>query len=242
MMGVFGRAGRLLLASLAIAALAGTAFASAAHAADKADAEMEAMMASLGKPGDFSLAAPAVSEDAAAGWYFRADVGYVPASSASLSYLGLPTGLDVSGAGWSLGGGIGYRFLPFLRAEVSLDYLSLGSASLSPFGPGVGASATVGLASVYWDIITLAGFTPYLSAGAGFAINTLNAPAGLQPAGNSWEFAWSAGAGVSFAVSSSFSLDLGYRYLDLGSPAYAGGLSLGNSTAQQVRFGLRYAL
>ena len=54
MMGVFGRAGRLLLASLAIAALAGTAFAGAAHAADKADAEMEAMMASLGKPGDFS--------------------------------------------------------------------------------------------------------------------------------------------------------------------------------------------
>lgn len=237
MMGVFGRAGRLLLASLAIAALAGTA-----QAADKADAEMEAMMASLGKPGDFSLAAPAVSEDAASGWYFRADVGYVAASSASLSFGGLPTGLDVSGSGWSLGGGIGYRFLPFLRAEVSLDYLALGSASLAPFGPSVGASATVGLASVYWDIITLAGFTPYLTAGAGFAIDTLSAPAALQPAGNAWEFAWTAGAGITFAVSSSFSLDLGYRYLDLGSPTYAGGLSLGNSTAQQVRFGLRYAL
>lgn len=237
MMGVFGRAGRLLLASLAMMALTG-----AAHAADKADAEMEAMMASLGKPGDFSLAAPAVSEDAASGWYVRADVGYIPTSSASLSYLGLPTGLDVSGAGWSLGGGIGYRFFPFLRAEVSIEYLSLGAASLSPIGPGVGASATVGLASVYWDIITLAGFTPYLSIGAGFAIDSLSAPVALSPAGNSWEFAWAAGAGVSFAVSSSFSLDLGYRYLDLGSPSYAGGLALGNSTAQEVRFGLRYAL
>lgn len=242
MMGVFGRAGRLLLASLAMVALAGTALTGAASAADKADAEIEAMMASLGKPGDFSLAAPVVSEEAASGWYFRADVGYVPASSASLSYFGLPTGLDVSGAGWSVGGGIGYRIFPFLRAEVSLDYLTLGSASLSPLGPSVGASATVGLASVYWDIITLAGFTPYLSAGAGFAIDSLSAPAALQPGGNSWEFAWTAGAGLSFAVSSSFSLDLSYRYLDLGSPAYAGGLSLGNATAQQVRFGLRYAL
>lgn len=236
-MGVCGWAGRILLACVAALALTG-----AAAAADKADAEMEAMMASLGKPGDFSLSAPAVSEDAPSGWYLRADLGYLAASGAGLSYGGLPTGLDLSGSGWSLGGGIGYRFASFLRGEVSLDYLSLGSASLSPLGPGVGASATVGLASLYWDIITLAGFTPYLSIGAGFAIDTLDAPAALRPAGNAWEFAWSAGAGVSWAMSTSLSLDLGYRYLDLGSPSYAGGLSLTGSAAHEVRFGLRYAL
>lgn len=241
-MGVFRWAGRLLPAVLAATALTGAAAAADTAKGETADAEMAAMMATLGKPGDFSLAPPAVSEDAPSGWYLRADVGYLPASSAGLSYAGLPTGIDVSGAGWSLGGGIGYRFAPFLRGEVSLAYLALGSASLAPAGPGVGASATVGLASLYWDIITLAGFTPYLSAGAGFAIDTLDAPSGLGPAGNQWEFAWSAGAGLSFAVSDGLSLDLGYRYLDLGSPAYAGGLALTQSTAQEVRFGLRYAL
>ncbi|MEP9352908.1 outer membrane beta-barrel protein [Xanthobacter sp. KR7-65] len=205
-----------------------------------ADPEVDAMMAKLGRPGDFSLSPPEVSDEAASGWYARLDAGYVAGAGSALSYAGLPTGLDLSGSGWSLGGGLGYRFTSFLRGEVGLDYLDLGSASVGP--ARFGADATVALASLYWDVVTLAGFTPYLSVGAGFAIDALHAPAALQPAGNDWRFAWSAGAGVSFAFSSSLSLDLGYRYLDLGSPAHAGGLSADGLAAHQLRFGVRVAL
>jgi len=205
-----------------------------------ADPEAAEMLAKLGRPGDFSLAPPDVSEDAPSGWYMRADAGFSAASGAGLSLAGVPLGRDVSGAGWSAGGGIGYRFLPSLRADATLDYLSLGSAQLGAWQ--FDASSTVAQANLYWDIATIAGFTPYVGAGAGFAITTLDAPAALGPSGNDWRFAWSASAGVSYAFGPDFSLDLSYRYLDMGAPAWPGGLAMGDTTAQQVRLGLRYSL
>ncbi|MFG1378661.1 outer membrane protein [Xanthobacter autotrophicus] len=199
------------------------------------------MLAKLGRPGDFSLAPPDVSDDAPSGWYMRADAGYVASTGARVTTADVPAGLDLSGSGWSVGGGLGYRFLPFLRGEVSLDYLDLGSARSG--GAELSANATVALASLYWDVVTLAGFTPYLSAGAGFSITTLDmAPAAFGPAVNDWQFAWSAGAGVSYGLSSDLSLDLSYRYLDLGSPSSAGVLAVSDMVAHQVRFGVRYML
>ncbi|MDI4658775.1 outer membrane protein [Xanthobacter autotrophicus] len=199
------------------------------------------MLAKLGRPGDFSLAPPDVSDDAPSGWYMRADAGYVASTGAHVTTGGIPAGLGLSGSGWSVGGGLGYRFLPVLRGEVSLDYLDLGSAGNG--GSELSANAAVALASLYWDVITLAGFTPYLSVGAGFSINALHvAPAAFGPAVNDWEFAWSAGAGVSYALSSDFSLDLSYRYLDLGSPPSTGVFALSDAVAHQVRLGVRYML
>lgn len=236
--GGFRRAsGWVLAACLAMGPAAGLLPPGAARAAD---AETDAMLAKLGRPGDFSLAPPTVSEEASSGWYLRADAGYVAAAGASLSSAGAPTGLDLSGSGWSLGGGLGYRITPYLRAEASVDYLALGAAQLG--FADFRASTTVALASLYWDVVTVSGFTPYLSAGAGFAIDTLDAPAALRPAGNAWEFAWSVGGGLSYALSSSTSFDLGYRYVSLGSPSYAGGLAMGDVGAHQVRLGVRYML
>lgn len=223
----------LLAGAVALALLAG-------GAARAADPEVEAMLAGLGRPGDFTLAPPEVSEEAASSWYVRADAGYAAGTGAGLAFAGLPTGLDLAGSGWSAGAGLGYRFLPFLRGELGLDYLSLGAADLG--GAHFQSSATVALASLYWDVVTIAGFTPYLSAGAGFSIDTLEAPAALRPAGNAWQFAWSAGAGVSFAFGPELSVDLGYRYLDLGSAAYGGGLAVSGAAAHQVRLGVRYSL
>ncbi|QRG07503.1 porin family protein [Xanthobacter dioxanivorans] len=205
-----------------------------------ADPDTDEMLAKLGRPGDFSLAPPDVSDAAPSGWYLRADAGYVAATGAAVSYGGLPTGLNLSGSGWSAGAGVGYRVTSFLRAEGSIDYLALGSAQRGLVQ--LGSSATVALASLYWDVVNLSGFTPYLSAGAGFAIDRLDAPAALRPAGNDWQFAWSVGAGVSYALNSDVSLDLGYRYVDLGAPAYAGGLAVDDAAAHQVRFGVRYML
>lgn len=212
----------------------------AAAGARAADPQAAIDLRKLGKAGDFSLAPPDVSEDAPSGWYLRADVGYVGAGGGAVSVAGSPTDRDLGGSGWSAGGGIGYRFATFLRGEVSLDYLALGAADTA-FGH-LSASASVALASLYWDVITISGFTPYLSAGAGFAIDTVDAPFTLAPAGNDWQFAWSAGAGVSYALNPRFSFDLGYRYVSLGAPGYAGGISASELSAHQVRLGVRYML
>lgn len=213
-----------------------------AGAARAADAETDAMLAKLGRPGDFSLAPPEVSEDAPSGWYLRADGGYAAASAGGFSVAGVPLKLDASHStsGWSVGAGVGYRLTSFLRAEASVDYLSLGSARLA--FADFNASATVALASLYWDVATFSGITPYLSAGAGFAIDTVDVPAALGSAGNAWEFAWSVGAGVSYALNTSISFDLGYRYVSLGSPSYAGGLAVGDAAAHQLRIGIRTML
>lgn len=209
-------------------------------AARAADPDTGIDLRKLGRAGDFSLAPPDVSEDAPTGWYVRADAGWAGVAGGDLAYAGVPLGMGLSGSGWSVGGGLGYRVTNFLRAEVGIDYLSLGSVETG-FGR-MTSSATVALASVYWDMVTLAGFTPYLSAGAGFAIDDLAAPAALAPSGNSWGFAWSVGAGVSYALSSRVSLDVGYRYAALGSPGSADGLSVSDMAAHQVRFGVRYML
>ena len=223
------------------AGVAAMAFLWAGTVAQAADPEAADMLAKLGRPGDFSLAPPEVSDDAPSGWYMRADAGYVASTGGRVSTAGIPAAGDLSGSGWSVGGGLGYRFLPVLRGEVSLDYLDLGATRNG--AAQMSANATVALASLYWDVITVAGFTPYLSAGAGFSINTLDvAPAAFGPAVNDWQFAWSAGAGVSYALSSDLSLDVSYRYLDLGSPSSAGVFAASDTIAHQVRLGVRYML
>lgn len=199
----------------------------------------------LGKAGDFTLTPPEVGEAAAAGWYVRGDVGYAAgrlnASSASPLAQMLIATADARASGWSIGAGLGYRFTPWLRAEVSLDYLDLGGVD-TIIGHFSGSS-TLGLASLYWDIIDLSGFTPYLSGGVGFAIDQITPPAALGAANDQWEFAWSLGAGVSYAVNSNLAVDLGYRYVSLGDPSLPGTLSAGldGVAAHQLRIGLRYS-
>ncbi len=196
-----------------------------------------------GKAGDFTLAAPDVSDDPTGAWYLRADVGYVAPAGGAVKAGPLPVSESFGGAGWSAGAGIGTRILPMLRAEVGLEYLDLGSAG-SPFGT-FRADALVGLASLSWDIITVAGFTPYVTGGAGFAITGIDAPAAFSTTANHWGFAWAVGGGVSYALSGTLAIDLGYRYIWLGGAELSPlgpPLAAGDLAAHQIRLGLRYAL
>lgn len=210
-----------------------------ASAASAADDDMPR----LGKAGDFTLDLPEIGEEAAAGWYARFDAGYARPAADGVSINGAPVLLGGGAlSGWSLGGGLGYRFTDWLRAEASIDYLHLGHVDMG-FGR-FGGGATVALASGYWDMVTLAGFTPYLGAGLGFAISSLEVPAPLMTGGNDWQFAWMAGAGVSYAVGGAFSIDLGYRYVSLGAPGFTGldRVAFDDLAAHQIRIGLRFGL
>ena len=67
------------------------------------------------------------------------------------------------------------------------------------------------LANAYLDIKTLTPLTPYVGAGLGYQWSHFAIPdqEALKPHGLAWQF----GAGVSYALNSNLSLDLGYRYL-----------------------------
>ncbi|TCT04293.1 outer membrane protein [Aquabacter spiritensis] len=217
---------RLSTAAVLIATVAGAG--APARAADP-------ILSELGRPGDFTLAAPELDEAGAAlaGWYLRADIGanFVSRDAVHQAGLGAPDGQR----GWTAGAGVGYRVVPHIRTDLTLDYLTGGSArALSLMG------------NVYWDIATVAGLTPYVGAGAGIGWTKSNGFAFAPLDVDGWSFGWNVSAGIAWTPAPQVSLDAGYRFLDFGTPSNSmpalWGVSLSGRQAHQVRIGFRYAL
>lgn len=171
------------------------------------------------------------------------------------------------------GGGIGYRFMPMFRADLTLDYMPSfklrGTSVGGPF-PGTTYSADlsslVGMANGYFDVGGFAPqifgpFQPYIDAGVGFAHNDLQSSTGriagavpfTQTGSARTNFAWGAGAGLGYAFTPNWALDVAYKYLDLGrlqsgsSASLSGGgatpttaIRSDNFTVHTVTIGFRY--
>jgi opacity protein-like surface antigen len=165
--------------------------------------------------------------DLISGWYFRSDLGYrkydigtvdAPSANAVIGY-------DIAST-WTVGLGGGYKYNWF-RTDVTLDYANKARFHAeTPQGPGyfnTQIDSFTLLANVYADLGTWAGFTPYLGLGAGttnmrtheFRIAGQLPSEGVADT-TRWNFSWAAMAGVSYHVSSTMLVDLGYRYLLLG--------------------------
>jgi len=172
-----------------------------------------------------------------------------------------------------IGVGAGYKFNDYLRADLTLDYEtpakfkgSLYCDSALPCGGGAWLdserakiSAWSALANVYADLGDFHGLKPYIGAGAGASylrtssVQSSNEDtSGAKMKGDGkWNFAWALMAGVEYPISDRLSLDLGYRYLNLGD-ARTGSVTDGSGnvthmdykdiTAHEVRVGLRYYL
>jgi opacity protein-like surface antigen len=121
----------------------------------------------------------------------------------------------------------------------------------------------VGLVNAYVDLGAWCGITPYVGGGIGIGslsvqglkdINT--ATNGVYYANDHTEvnFAWALYAGMSYDVTERFTLDLGYRYLDLGdtksgtaydawggNPSYDG-VEIRDVTSHDLMFSARFAL
>ncbi len=148
------------------------------------------------------------------------------------------------------GGGIafGYNFAPQfglpIRAE--LDVVARGKAkatqswgvTANPFS----ASANIGneiklttvMANGYYDFENDSAFTPYVSAGIGYAhlkhtvkvgASASNGQTSVSDSGSashtSNNFAWSLGAGVQYALNDDLALDLSYKFIDAGKSKFS---------------------
>jgi opacity protein-like surface antigen len=133
----------------------------------------------------------------------------------------------------------------------------------------------VGLLNGYWDLFTIRGITPYVGAGIGFAHNragefqttsvaNFTDPSGVpltelttgsSAAASKTSFAWALMAGASLDLTANSKLDIGYRYLNMGSGvSMATGLidcvcgTTGSPLkahdlhAHEIRIGMRWAL
>lgn len=220
-----------LFALLASVLAASGLFRGPAHAADP-------QAHGLGRTGDFTLEIPEIEEASPlSGLYLRIDGGGSRVGE-GIATLG-PSYRNYSGGrGWTLGGGIGYRFLPQLRMDLTADYVSHNRVHEAVY-----------LANLYWDLATWGKVTPYVGAGFGAGIISLSydAPVAAVPGldRDAWQPAWSLMAGVSWSLTPEVALNAGYRYLYLGSPSFntvspLGTLSLSEIAEQQFRIGLRY--
>jgi opacity protein-like surface antigen len=142
-----------------------------------------------------------------------------------------------------VGFGIGYQWNSWLRTDVTGEYRtsSKGKAigSYTEFCPGgrcfdvydFDHQASVVLANVYADLGTWWCLTPFVGVGVGGARHTIAAMHDLGVISNgtvgfgladadktSWTLAWAVHAGVAYNVSNNLKLELGYRYLNMGSP------------------------
>lgn len=191
------------------------------------------------------------------GWYLRGDVGYSFDTEGQFRDVALSGRSERFngriGSDFTAGGGVGYQFTDWLRADVTADYYrgtaEFGAAPLLPDAKFWGLGL---LGNAYVDLGTFAGFTPYLGAGAGSTYTKSSAifrgDDRREAGGTSdWRFTYALMAGVSYDLSKSMKVDLGYRYSDV-----AGGNLFETAdilTARdngfkkhEVRVGLRYSL
>ena len=179
-----------------------------------------------------------------------------------------------------LGIGAGYQFNSWFRADLTGEYRSSarfdgvesydaqGNAALCSGGlrcPDVytgSVRSAVFLANGYVDLGTWYGLTPYVGAGVGLAHNMSgittdraigNTGGGYSNGAANSNFAWALMTGVAYNVNQHLKLELGYRYLNLGSynsgtivcqPLNVAGCTQENQhikiASHDLRFGMRW--
>jgi opacity protein-like surface antigen len=192
------------------------------------------------------------------------------------------TTVESVGMGWDssmmAGLGIGYKFNDWFRADVTGEYRGKSNFHGSDTWTAGGSqgvdnysgskSEWVFMANAYVDLGTWWCLTPYVGLGVGMAnikISgfrddgfTAGAPGTnavtFADDASKWNFAWAVHAGMTYKVTPSMSIDLGYRYIDLGSAttgatrAFDGTFTNGgpftfkNITSHDFKLGVRWML
>lgn len=266
------KAGALAVAAgaLAVAAPAGAADLGGYGGSVKDGGYMEAMpqlVRSAGGPCYFR---------ADTGYSFARDanIKWAQTDPLTLNYLSSDVSTLNTDGGWfgEVGAGCGWGGSRGIRAEVMLGLRGSRDIDGKPandwYDPGTGGppeddplhtsvkSYTMML-NLYKDFGTFGRITPYVGAGIGVAYNKMdevyftgNPSLVNRIGGNSdLSFAWSLMAGVGYKLTNRAVLDVGYRYIDLGSiessnidniGAYNPRVQLDDLASHEIRVGLRY--
>ena len=222
--------------------------------------------------------APVVEEFG--GWYLRGDIGFSNQRIKNIEFIpgpGLPplNSQQTLSAGFDTGGifglGLGYQFSWF-RFDVTAEYRSNASfRSLNLIRSGGNTlpeqnfgskSEFVTLANIYADLGTWWCITPFIGVGVGGAYNKITnfqdigvtvGANNYADTGTKWNLAWAVHAGLAYKVTPNFTIELAYRYLDLGF-AQTGTLTgwdgtfqgererLNGLTSHDVKLGIRWLL
>jgi opacity protein-like surface antigen len=174
------------------------------------------------------------------GWYLRGDIGMTNQQvdritnvldSTAKSINTVQKGFD---SGMLFGIGLGYQWNNWLRTDLTGEYRSktdfhglqvVNSGGRFTDEYRASKSEWLWLANAYVDLGTWWNVTPFIGAGVGMSYNRIsdfidiNTPrAGVAFGGNhaKWNFAWAVHAGLAYRITDSVTMELAYRYLDLG--------------------------
>jgi opacity protein-like surface antigen len=181
--------------------------------------------------------------------------------------------------------GIGYQFNNWFRADVTGEYRGNANFHGSQFSPlnasfpgfaevdnySGSTHEWVAMANGYVDLGTWSCITPFVGAGIGASRNTISGfrddgvnlftGVGTSPSstfaadGSKWNFAWALHAGLAYKVAPGFTVELAYRYINLGdgvtgpTNSFDGvtvvnqsGFVMKDITAQDIKLGVRWDL
>lgn len=193
------------------------------------------------------------------GWYLRGDIGITNQEVKKLdspAFVGVDVLQKSFDSAGSFGVGVGYQFNNWLRTDFTGEYRAKANFNGLDFVSAVpqtnqyrgDKSEWLFLWNVYADLGTWYNLTPFVGAGIGFDRLTISdftdtnisAPAlGVSNGDSSkWNFAWALYAGAAYHVTPTFSIELSYRYVNLGDGTtkdlvFAGG---GNPTNNPIQF------
>jgi opacity protein-like surface antigen len=190
--------------------------------------------------------APAPVVEDFGGWYLRGDIGFSNQRVDRLNNaLDATTTSSVQtnsfGTAGIFGLGVGYKVNNWFRADVTGEYRGNSQffgKDVITFPGGFGTdtyhatkSQWVVLGNAYVDLGTWWCVTPFIGAGVGGArVSIANfTDQGITNIGGvtspslafgdnvaKWNFAWAAHAGLAYKVTPNFTVELAYRYLDMG--------------------------
>ena len=149
--------------------------------------------------------------------------------------------------GWAIGtsdtenaavfdAGIGARLNHYFSTDLTAQYRPWGKQKFSKDGESektdmysMGAMMNVYASYPVWQMLSI-----YATGGVGYTYNKTDTSALLKGKGKS-NFAWNIGAGIEYALTDCISLDMGYRFSDLGK-ARARVKATGDSITEKVRY------
>lgn len=221
---------------------------------------------------------PPPPQECCSSWYLRGNIGFSNQHLGSLSNANYALANSVSNADKGFdsapffGLGIGYTVNNWLRFDVTGEYrgkanfhgLDISSDSTGNHDDNYSASKSewTFLANAYIDLGTWNCFTPFVGAGVGMSRNTISSFRDTSVSFGSdvyadtaskWSLAWALYAGVGFEVTKNLTVELTYRYLNLGDAvtgdihAFDGSsnpsftpFSFNNLTSNDIMLGLRW--
>lgn len=207
-------------------------------------------------------------------WYLRGDIGFSNQSVRSIfnrnyanynSVVNVDRGFDAAPL---FGIGIGYNFNEWLRFDVTGEYrgranfhgLDIGYNPTPHDDVYTGSKSELTfLANAYVDLGTWYNFTPFVGAGVGMSRNTISSfrdtsesfsSTAYADSASKWSFAWALYAGVGYKVTKNLTLELAYRYIDLGNAesgnitnyvgVVGGPYEFHHLTSHDLKLGLRF--